>query len=125
MKLEQEQDDQLRERFKNWSRTPSIKLTETFRANLAKYREIINNAVQADKVVREKFESHRQGIELLSRGPSAMNEAIPSAGSSGISSSSAAFRKLKQLMEDVCILSIYLADICQVSTPCDALLMMF
>ncbi|KAJ1520851.1 hypothetical protein ONE63_003939 [Megalurothrips usitatus] len=101
LKQEQEQDDQLRERFKTWSRTPSVKLTEAFRANLAKYREIINNAVQADLVVRKKFESHEAGIRLLSEGASAMESAVPSASSTGVNSSGAAFCRLKQLMEDV------------------------
>lgn len=98
---EQEQDDQLRERFKSWNRTSSVKLTETFRANLAKYREIINTAVQSDKVVREKFDTHFKAMELLSKGESAMSEAIPSSSSSGVSSTSAAYRRLKELMEDV------------------------
>ncbi|KAK3913615.1 Programmed cell death 6-interacting protein [Frankliniella fusca] len=101
LKQEQEQDDQLRERFKSWSRTPSVKLTETFRANLAKYREIINNAVLADKVVREKFESHSQCMKLLSQGANAINDAVPSASSAGVSSNSLAFRRLKELMEEV------------------------
>lgn len=98
---EQEQDDQLRERFKSWNRTPSVKLTETFRANLAKYREIINTAVQSDKVVREKFDTHLKAMELLSKGESAMSEAVPSGSSGGVSSTSAAYRRLKELMEDV------------------------
>lgn len=64
---EKQSDDQLKEQFKEkWSRTPSDKLTETFRNNAAKYREIINNAVKADQIVREKFRTHSHGMELLS-----------------------------------------------------------
>ncbi|GFG30115.1 hypothetical protein Cfor_09518 [Coptotermes formosanus] len=100
---EKESDDQLREQFKErWTRTPSDKLTETFRANMAKYREIINNATQADKVVRDKFESHRRGMELLTKGPDEILAVLPSAGSGGsnVKNSSAVFQ-LRKLMEDV------------------------
>lgn len=100
---EKESDDQLREQFKErWTRTPSDKLTETFCANMAKYREIINNATQADKVVREKFESHRRGMELLTKGSDEILAVLPSAGSGGsnVKNSSAVFQ-LRKLMEDV------------------------
>jgi len=105
---EKESDDQLREQFKErWTRTPSERLTETFHANLAKYREIINNAMQADKVVQDKFESHRRGMELLTKGPDEILAVLPSAASGGsnVKNSSSAFQ-LRKLMEDVSLDSV-------------------
>ncbi|XP_044258227.1 programmed cell death 6-interacting protein [Tribolium madens] len=98
---EKQADDSLRQQFKErWTRTPSDKLNEMFRSNAAKYREIINNAVQADKVVREKFESHREGIALLSKSPAELQAAVPQ-GSSGTVTNSSAVNTLRQLMEEV------------------------
>ncbi|PSN46080.1 Programmed cell death 6-interacting protein [Blattella germanica] len=103
LQSEKEADDQLREQFKEkWTRISSEKLTDTFRANIAKYREIINNAMQADKVVRDKFETHRRGMELLSKGPAEMQAAVPSGGPGGNSvQNSSSVHQLRKLMEDV------------------------
>lgn len=99
---EKSSDDVLRQQFKDkWARTPSDKLTEMFRTNLTKYREIINNAIHADKVVRDKFDSHKQGMEILSRGPGAVESALPSAGGSDNVTNSSAVITLRQLMEEV------------------------
>jgi programmed cell death 6-interacting protein len=100
---EKESDDQLRDQFKErWTRTPSDKLTESFHASMAKYRDIINNAMQADKVIWDKFETHRRGMELLTKGPNEMQTAVPSAGHGGkcVENSSAVYQ-LRKLMEDV------------------------
>lgn len=104
---EKSSDDALRQQFKEkWTRTPSDKLTEMFRTNLSKYREIINNAIQADKVVREKFDVHRQGMEILSRGPSAVESALPSAGGSDSVTDTSAVMTLRSLMEEVMLFKI-------------------
>ncbi|VVC91084.1 unnamed protein product, partial [Leptidea sinapis] len=46
-----------------WSRTPSDTLTESFRANAAKYAQIIDNAVRADAIVRDKFNTHKEAMK--------------------------------------------------------------
>lgn len=98
---EKQADDALKQQFKEkWSRTPSEKLTEMFRTNLEKYRQIINNAVAADKTVREKFETHRKGIEMLSKGSQALQLAVP-AGSGANVGNSSAVTTLRSLMEEV------------------------
>ena len=51
-----------------WSRTASGKLTGTFTANAAKYRTIINNATQADGMVKEKLSAHMVGMQVGTRG---------------------------------------------------------
>ena len=96
-------DVKLRTQFgEKWKRTPSDKLTGTFVANAQKYRTIINNATQADKVVKDKFESHRGNMEALSGGGAALQTCMPSGGSSGAGGHSLPIaRTLRQQMEQV------------------------
>lgn len=98
---ERESDNQLRTQFKErWTRTPSDKLTSTFQTNAQKYRKVIETAVSADSTIREKYEAHKEGMELLSSGPENLASSLPSAGAN-TNSSNPAVQKLKQLMEDV------------------------
>ncbi|EFN65854.1 Programmed cell death 6-interacting protein [Camponotus floridanus] len=96
---ERESDNQLREQFKErWKRTPSIRLTEQFTNNLQKYREIINNAVSADKVVREKYENHKEGMEILSLDEDELTRTVPQ----GLAvQESNVVIQLRKLMDDV------------------------
>lgn len=99
---EKQADDSLRQQFKEkWTRTPSEKLTEMFRSNSAKYRQIINNAIQADGIVREKFEKHKRCIELLSKSPEELQNAVPRGSTAGNVSNASAAETLRQLMEEV------------------------
>ncbi|XP_050073837.1 programmed cell death 6-interacting protein [Anopheles maculipalpis] len=101
---ERDSDNQLRAQFKDrWTRTPSDKLAGTFRANGEKYRTIINNATAADKVIREKFATHKHGLELLSMATDQLAKEIPSAGAGASSqaSNSSAAQALRTLMESV------------------------
>ncbi|XP_035736483.1 programmed cell death 6-interacting protein-like [Vespa mandarinia] len=96
---ERESDDQLREQFKErWTRISSARLTEQFIANTRKYREIINNAVSADKEVRNKYETHREGMEILSMDESQISMAVPNG--SAVQESNVVMQ-LRKLMEDV------------------------
>lgn len=96
-----ESDNQLRAQFKEkWTRIPSQKLTESFRTNAKKYREVITKAVDADKIVRNKFESNEEGIKLLSMTLDELKKSIPSAGGN-IDSNCPSVLRLQQLMKDV------------------------
>lgn len=98
---ERDSDNQLRAQFKErWSRISSDKLTEMFRTNAKKYREVINNAVEADKTVRQKFEKNAKGIQLLSLPADQLNQSIPSSGCS-VDQNCSSVQKLRSLMEDV------------------------
>jgi len=105
LREERESDEQLRNQFKEkWTRTSSDKLTGSFNSNAQKYRTIINNAKDADKVVRDKFESHTEYIALLAQGSNNMENKMP--GASGSSSGDAISNspnvaKLKALCENV------------------------
>ncbi|KAL7647253.1 UNVERIFIED_CONTAM: hypothetical protein RMT77_002511 [Armadillidium vulgare] len=103
LKEEKESDDQLRLQFKErWTRTPSDKLTTAFQANAEKYRKVIETAIQADITIRNKYDTHKEGMSHLSDGPTALATYLPSASTSTSgSSSSPAVTKLRKLMEDV------------------------
>lgn len=67
---EENSDKALREQFKErWTRTPSDKLTTPIRTEGNKYKQIIDNAIQADHVVKERYQKHKESIELLSKPP--------------------------------------------------------
>ncbi|PIK46864.1 putative programmed cell death 6-interacting protein isoform X2 [Apostichopus japonicus] len=49
-------DREMKEKFKEkWSRTPSEQLQAAFRSEGNKYKQILDNAIQADHVVKEKY----------------------------------------------------------------------
>lgn len=98
---EAEADSRLRTQFKvKWTRTPSDKLTEMFRSNSAKYREIIRNAVAADKTVRETFDKYANGMELLSKSQSELENACPVSSGGNISNCQSVI-ELRKLMDNV------------------------
>lgn len=44
-------------------------LTKPMREEAKKYRTILDTAIQADKIVREKYEKNKDAITLLSKPP--------------------------------------------------------
>ena len=97
---EERSDSSLRSQHgAKWNRTASATLTTTFKTNLTKYKTILDNAVTADGVVREKMASHQAAMSALSGGETSLLSFLPS-GSSGAGGGSSTPR-LKQLMEDV------------------------
>lgn len=69
MDEEERQDTQMRDRFQaKWTPKPSAELTAQLRQEADKYRGIMENAVRADAVVREKYNKHRRNMDLLSKG---------------------------------------------------------
>ncbi|XP_078254399.1 programmed cell death 6-interacting protein isoform X2 [Rhinoraja longicauda] len=79
--LEQEEitDNELKAKFKErWQRTPSNELYKPLRADGASFRSTLNRAVQADKVVQERYAAHSEIIALLCKPEAELNAAIPS-----------------------------------------------
>lgn len=105
LREEAEADAALRAQFgARWARTPSERLTDAFRANGDKYRQILDNAVRADDIVRDKYHTHRHHIELLSRSETDLRAGVPSAPAADTGPAGGASRArtdLLQLMREV------------------------
>lgn len=105
LREEAEADATLRQQFgARWGRTESAKLTEAFRANADKYRQIIDNAVRADNIVQQKFAQHRDNIALLSGSEGAISAGVPEGPGAAAAAQAEALepeRRLRELMEAV------------------------
>ncbi|XP_067685634.1 programmed cell death 6-interacting protein-like isoform X2 [Haliotis asinina] len=99
---EEKSDTQLREQFKEkWTRTNSAQLTKPMREEATKYSTILTTATQADAVVREKFDKHKEGIVLLSKPQAELEASLPAgSGGSGLQSSPPV-KELRSLMQQV------------------------
>lgn len=59
-------------------------------------------------MIREKFDSHKQAIHLLSEGQEAIKNVLPVGSNSGVNfANSSAADKLKRLMQEVSVYSSY------------------
>uniref|UniRef100_A0A8D3BSS4 Programmed cell death 6-interacting protein n=1 Tax=Scophthalmus maximus TaxID=52904 RepID=A0A8D3BSS4_SCOMX len=77
---EETTDNELRTKFnQRWNRTPSGDLYKPLRAEGGNFRDILDKAVQADQVVRDRYSAHGDMIALLCRPEDELNAAIPSA----------------------------------------------
>ncbi|KAK3532342.1 hypothetical protein QTP86_016029, partial [Hemibagrus guttatus] len=77
---EEATDNELRAKFsQRWNRTPSGDLYKPLRAEGGNFRNILDKAVQADQVVKERYNSHCEMIALLCKPENELCAAIPSA----------------------------------------------
>ncbi|XP_066530774.1 programmed cell death 6-interacting protein isoform X1 [Hoplias malabaricus] len=77
---EEATDNDLRAKFsQRWNRTPSGDLYKPLRAEGVSFRNVLDKAVQADQVVRERYNSHCEMIALLCKPENELCSAIPSA----------------------------------------------
>ena len=65
---EEKSDTQLKEQFKErWTRTSSANLTKPMREESGKYKNILDTAIGADRIVQEKYNVHKTAVVLLSK----------------------------------------------------------
>ncbi|MCI4392065.1 hypothetical protein PGIGA_G00141810 [Pangasianodon gigas] len=77
---EETTDNELRAKFsQRWNRTPSGDLYKPLRAEGGNFRNVLDKAVQADQVVKERYNTHCEMIALLCKSESELCAAIPSA----------------------------------------------
>uniref|UniRef100_A0A8C7Y0J9 Programmed cell death 6-interacting protein n=1 Tax=Oryzias sinensis TaxID=183150 RepID=A0A8C7Y0J9_9TELE len=77
---EESTDNELRGKFnQRWNRTPSGDLYKPLRIEGTNFRNVLDKAVQADQVVRDRYNAHCDMIALLCKPPSELSAAIPSA----------------------------------------------
>ncbi|CAF0726806.1 unnamed protein product [Adineta ricciae] len=99
---EERGDTELRNQFKErWTRTISSTLTVPLREEAKKYMDIIQNAINADRVVQEKYRMNRDCIVLLSKQTHELAGELPSATAAGALRDSFSVRELQRLMETV------------------------
>ncbi|XP_032218255.2 programmed cell death 6-interacting protein [Nematostella vectensis] len=103
MDEEEGQDTQMRERFTSkWTPKPSAELTAQLRDEANKYRGILENAVRADAIVREKYNAHRQAMDLLCKGESEIAAALPTVNaSSSATAASSTVQQLRKLLSEI------------------------
>ncbi|XP_041759397.1 programmed cell death 6-interacting protein isoform X3 [Coregonus clupeaformis] len=77
---EESTDSELRSKFsQRWNRTPSGDLYKPLRAEGGNFRSVLDKAVQADQVVKERYNTHCEMIALLCKPEAELTAAIPSA----------------------------------------------
>ncbi|XP_026574496.1 programmed cell death 6-interacting protein isoform X3 [Pseudonaja textilis] len=96
---EEATDNELKNKFKErWQRTSSNDLYKSLRAEGTNFRNVLDKAVQADKQVKERYQSHRDTISLLCKSEQELNAAIPSANPAKTIQGSEVVNVLKSLL---------------------------
>ncbi|XP_015678220.1 programmed cell death 6-interacting protein isoform X2 [Protobothrops mucrosquamatus] len=99
---EEATDNDLKNKFKErWQRTPSNDLYKSLRTEGTNYRNVLDKAVQADKQVKERYQSHRDTISLLCKSEQELNAAIPSANPAKTIQGSEVVNILKSLLANL------------------------
>ncbi|KAM6177033.1 programmed cell death 6-interacting protein [Erethizon dorsatum] len=99
---EEATDNDLRAKFKErWQRTPSNDLYKPLRAEGTNFRTVLDKAVQADGLVKERYQSHRDTIALLCKPEPELNAAIPSANPAKTMQGSEVVNVLKSLLTNL------------------------
>ncbi|CAL1536222.1 unnamed protein product [Lymnaea stagnalis] len=99
---EEKSDQQLRDQFKErWTRTASGLLTKPMREEAMKYKSILDTAIQADQIVKQKYETHKNAIFLLSKPKSELESALPAASAAASLQNSAVVKRLRELIEQI------------------------
>ena len=102
LNTEEESDSTFKTQFKEkWNRTPSNKLNQTWKDHINKYRNILQNAIEADNKVKLKYNSNIEKMKLLSNSESDLAKAIPASNSSCSKLDEPSVNKLRQLMSQV------------------------
>ncbi|XP_061521162.1 programmed cell death 6-interacting protein isoform X1 [Phycodurus eques] len=77
---EEATDNELRAKFnQRWNRTPSGDLYKPLRSEGGNFRNLLDKAVQADQVVKDRYDAHCDMIALLCKPESELSAALPSA----------------------------------------------
>ncbi|XP_054620232.1 programmed cell death 6-interacting protein isoform X2 [Dunckerocampus dactyliophorus] len=77
---EETTDNELRAKFnQRWNRTPSGDLYKPLRAEGTNFRSVLDKAMQADQVVKDRYNTHCEMIALLCKPESELHAALPSA----------------------------------------------
>ncbi|XP_053323359.1 programmed cell death 6-interacting protein isoform X2 [Spea bombifrons] len=77
---EEATDNDLKSKFKErWQRTPSIELYKPLRVEGTNFRNVLDKAISADAVVKERYMSQREAISILCKPEAQLNASIPSA----------------------------------------------
>ncbi|XP_044140527.1 programmed cell death 6-interacting protein [Bufo gargarizans] len=96
---EEATDNDLKSKFKErWQRTPSIELYKPLRSEGANMSNILDKAISADAVVKDRYQSQREAIAILCKGEADLNAAIPSANPAKTMQGSEVVLSLKSLL---------------------------